>query len=122
MENKGRDLRQHQVAAPTSKPQNINAKSQSRQAQEETQKGQGTSTHNIETSNTNGLHMNQRDQCATSCRLRTAICHGNSRWSILKKPSRMNRAPSGRSSASSAKQHYIGKARYLPGKYGTLIC
>lgn len=37
--------------------------------------------------------------------------------SILKKPSKpANRIPSGRSSASSAKQHYLGKARYLPGK------
>ncbi|XP_061168006.1 serine/threonine-protein kinase ICK-like [Saccostrea echinata] len=36
--------------------------------------------------------------------------------SILKKPSKpANRIPSGRSSASSAKQHYLGKARYLPG-------
>ncbi|KAK3601542.1 hypothetical protein CHS0354_027683 [Potamilus streckersoni] len=37
--------------------------------------------------------------------------------SILKKPSKVtnNRLHSGRSSASSAKQHYMGKSRYLPG-------
>ncbi|KAL3869478.1 hypothetical protein ACJMK2_042155 [Sinanodonta woodiana] len=36
---------------------------------------------------------------------------------FMKKPNKVtnNRLPSGRSSASSAKQHYMGKSRYLPG-------
>ncbi|KAK3092975.1 hypothetical protein FSP39_009565 [Pinctada imbricata] len=54
--NKGGDLPQHQAAAPTPQ-QNLktpNAKTQSRQAQEETRKGQGTSTQKTQ------LHQTQR--------------------------------------------------------------
>ncbi|KAK3084962.1 hypothetical protein FSP39_022119 [Pinctada imbricata] len=50
--NKGGEPQQHQVATPTENPKTPNAKLQSRHAQNETQKGQGTSTHNTETSNT----------------------------------------------------------------------
>ncbi|KAK3093644.1 hypothetical protein FSP39_018346 [Pinctada imbricata] len=64
---------------PQQNPKTPNAKTQSRQAQKETQKGQGTSTHrNIKHK---GLHINQRDQWATGADLgrpsATEIAEGN---------------------------------------------
>ncbi|KAK3108170.1 hypothetical protein FSP39_002555 [Pinctada imbricata] len=69
------------VVAPTANPKTPNAKTQSRQAQKETRKGQGTSTLNTETQK----HQTQRTThkptrpIGNRYRLRTAICHGNSR-------------------------------------------
>ncbi|KAK3098045.1 hypothetical protein FSP39_015558 [Pinctada imbricata] len=51
---------------PQQNPKTAYAKTQSRQAQKESQKGQGTPTHNTETSK---LHINQRDQWATGADL-----------------------------------------------------
>ncbi|WAR23955.1 CILK1-like protein [Mya arenaria] len=77
--------------------------------------------------NTNNMELGMRVECSTKNQMsptsNSPLCQitvGNTRtmkMSILgKKSSKGNqRVPSGRSRESSAKQHYMSKARYLPG-------
>ncbi|KAK3107616.1 hypothetical protein FSP39_018349 [Pinctada imbricata] len=78
--NEGGDLQQHQAAAPTAKPQNIQCKNTEQTSTGRDAKG----TRNVNAQHSS-KHQTQRTThkptrpMGTRCRLRTAICHGNSR-------------------------------------------
>ncbi|KAK3101324.1 hypothetical protein FSP39_002679 [Pinctada imbricata] len=67
--NKGGDLQQHQVAAPTAKPQNTQCKN----TKQTSTKRDAQGTRNVNAQHRNikhkGLHRNQRDQWATGADL-----------------------------------------------------
>ncbi|KAK3104619.1 hypothetical protein FSP39_006305 [Pinctada imbricata] len=77
--NKGGDLQQHQVAAPTAKPQNTQCKNTKQTSTERDAEG----TRNVNTQHRNIKHKGTTHKptrpMGNRCRLRTAICHGNSR-------------------------------------------
>ncbi|KAK3101399.1 hypothetical protein FSP39_003246 [Pinctada imbricata] len=76
--NKGGDLQQHQAAAPTAPKHPMQKHRADKHRKRRKRDKERQSTHNTETSNTKTTHKPKRTMGNRS-RLRTAICHGNSR-------------------------------------------